>query len=537
MGRVSGHGSRAPLGWTRDTTSLAHVFVPLAGLSKLVGQPTYSQTEQSRRAACTHPVSGATISTSRARQNSLGGSFGIPRLRREVPVKVLRVGRTSSRQLQTPLVLVVSVACCAVGCTSNDSDAGDSPASGGDGGSALAGSGGVLGEGGMRSMGGAAARGGQAGDEMAGDDGSTDGGGGGGGLGGQSGDLPGPLDYSDMDTWLCHPNKADDKCLALDLSATEARPDGTFVAVDHDELEDPEFDCFYVYPTVDLRRESGNTTDFSDTGEIEGVLSRQGAWFRSVCRVFAPLYRQMTIGTYSNGDFAASAEFSLAFGDVEAAFEDYLQTDNDGRGIVLIGHSQGSHILTRLLVEKFDNDRTLRDQLISALLVGPGGRVSVPQNEVVGGTFQNIPLCEAKDQTQCVIAFDSAAAGLSPTRDTNRACTSPAQLNSGSSVVGNTLWPTSSTTFAFLDLPFPDEVTQSAWAFYPELYSAQCGSDGFLELSLLEEDPRAPLGDPDVVQTLEGQELSASGLALHRYDFLYAMGDLLDIAAAQGASY
>ena len=38
-----------------------------------------------------------------------------------------------------------------------------------------------------------------------------------------------------------------------------------------------------------------------------------------------------------------------AYQDVRSAFFDYLAHDNDGRGIVFIGHSQGAGVLRRLL--------------------------------------------------------------------------------------------------------------------------------------------------------------------------------------------
>ena len=48
-----------------------------------------------------------------------------------------------------------------------------------------------------------------------------------------------------------------------------------------------------------------------------------------------------------------------------------MRNHNEGQDIVFIGHSQGSHILTKLLKDKFDNDDALRAQLISAVLMGP----------------------------------------------------------------------------------------------------------------------------------------------------------------------
>ena len=50
-----------------------------------------------------------------------------------------------------------------------------------------------------------------------------------------------------------------------------------------------------------------------------------------------------------------SAEaLQLAYGDVEEAWRDYLANHNDGRGVVLIGHSQGTRMLRQLVRKEID---------------------------------------------------------------------------------------------------------------------------------------------------------------------------------------
>ncbi len=62
-----------------------------------------------------------------------------------------------------------------------------------------------------------------------------------------------------------------------------------------------------------------------------------------------------------------------------------MQKYNKGRGIVLIGHSQGSLMLEQLIKEQFDPNAALRKQLVSAMLLG--GNVLVPEGQREGGTF------------------------------------------------------------------------------------------------------------------------------------------------------
>ena len=58
---------------------------------------------------------------------------------------------------------------------------------------------------------------------------------------------------------------------------------------------DPEVDCFFVYHTVNHDPEPGNTITLSNTdpATVEPVL-KIAAHYRGLCRVFAPLYHQMS---------------------------------------------------------------------------------------------------------------------------------------------------------------------------------------------------------------------------------------------------
>ena len=78
-----------------------------------------------------------------------------------------------------------------------------------------------------------------------------------------------------------------------------------------------------VYETVDFNLSPGNTVDPSPTdGAVLEALGRNGARFRGTCRIFAPLYRQMTLGTYYEDDaWEASPFFETAYEDIADAFE------------------------------------------------------------------------------------------------------------------------------------------------------------------------------------------------------------------------
>ena len=90
------------------------------------------------------------------------------------------------------------------------------------------------------------------------------------------------------------------------------------------------------------------------------------------------------------------------------SFRHYLGQWNGGRPFVLIGHSQGSGLLSRMITDEIDEGSELREQMVSALLIGIG--VNAPPGEDVGGDFQNVPACRTAGQTGCVISYASSRA-------------------------------------------------------------------------------------------------------------------------------
>src|SRR5262249_4626237 len=147
--------------------------------------------------------------------------------------------------------------------------------------------------------------------------------------------------------WLCRPGQAPDPC-ASDPTTTAVTADGheRVVHVTPPKTQPP-VDCFYVYPTVSGQA-AGNADLVPGFREEEGAIA-QASRFSQVCRVFAPVYRQITLAALDHPARVTLAHALIAYDGVVAAFRDYLGHDNHGRGFVLIGHSQGAIILTRLL--------------------------------------------------------------------------------------------------------------------------------------------------------------------------------------------
>jgi hypothetical protein len=312
--------------------------------------------------------------------------------------------------------------------------------------------------------------------------------------------VSGKLDYGDPALWMCRPDIDPNAC-HTNLDATEIKADGTRAVVKHEPAKKPEFDCFYVYPTV-LLSGKAQMTDFTDEGVkiVDDPLLSQGARFSRICELYAPLYRQTGL---SGGMPVAGADNALAAQDVRDAFAYYLKNLNRGRKFVLIGHSQGTFMLTAMMQMDVDNNADVRGKMISALLIG--GRVAVPTGKRVGGTFQNIPTCAAAGESGCVIAYVSYAAEAPPTTgkslfgmapDGNEAaCVDPAVIAGNSGPYKGSYFAVKVDNASFnADVPAPGDLS-TPFVLYRDVFKGKCVTrEGFryLEYSLVIDanDPR-----------------------------------------------
>ena len=363
---------------------------------------------------------------------------------------------------------------------------------------------------------------------------------------------PPPVDYSDDGNWLCLPGRASDVCTAP-LPTTALNANGYGSVGRSSPAAAPSVDCFYVYPTVS--RDSGFNSD-TDPSEERAAALAQFARFHEVCRTFAPIYRSVTLTALVPAMLGQniSANFELAYGDVRNAFRQFIASRSNGRPFVLIGHSQGSIHLQRLIREEIEGT-PLAQRMVSAII--PGFNVIVPEGRDVGGTFQSTPLCRRWGQTGCVVSWVSFRADSPPPAqamfgraDFNSfgqpapagmtvACTNPATLARG---------------FAPLDSYFPAAVpaqqgaepvawsSQGApptpWLRAEGLVSGECINDGPLGYLAIRvnADPADARTDriPGDVYLL-GR--IAPGWGLHIIDVPVVQGDLIRLVRAQSAAF
>jgi hypothetical protein len=326
--------------------------------------------------------------------------------------------------------------------------------------------------------------------------------------------------------WLCRPDLPHDAC-RIDLTATELREDGPRVVVPHAPAVRPAVDCFYVYPTVDMSIFPGNHTDLDDRRAIEEVARAQAASLGEACAVYAPLYRQITIGTYVWGA-QQERRLEVAFSDVQDAFLHYLARYNHGRKIVLVGHSQGAEMIVRLLHRWFDGDPSLRARLLVAFPIG--GPMRVWRGATTGGSLDEVPICGSSDETGCVIAYHSYAATGRPLvrgwawddpPGQASACVNPAEPGaSGWRPLARSVFPSKGALARFLT-DDARAVTTPFVEVRDRYYAACVNDDGRPYLAVAPSRPGAgPLRlDAAFLRT---------GLGLHVLDVQLALGDLIE---------
>src|SRR5688500_5141820 len=137
---------------------------------------------------------------------------------------------------------------------------------------------------------------------------------------------PAPVDYSKASSWLCLPGNPD--VCSAPLATVALNPNGYGSVGRSVVATKAPVDCFYVYPTVS--RDNGLNSDLNMSEEI-ATASAQAARFSSVCKVYAPKYRQMTVGAivaFTAGQDVTAAAIT-SYGDVVAAWRHYLARHNN----------------------------------------------------------------------------------------------------------------------------------------------------------------------------------------------------------------
>lgn len=237
----------------------------------------------------------------------------------------------------------------------------------------------------------------------------------------------GKPDYLNIDYWAAHPWKWD--------------PSDSIPAPLKTEQKDTLADVFFVHPTTFTAKKFADQSNaliddenINAKTDYSSILF-QASVFNQHCRVFAPRYRQAHISNfYSKNKTSATAAFETAYEDIRIAFEYYMKHWNNGRPIIIAGHSQGAFLAERLLKEYFEG-KELKNQLVAAYVLG----WPVPKEY-----FSSLTMCEDSLQTGCLISWRTYRDGFVPSYLKKNNTSKDKLFKQGNAYVTNPLsWKTS----------------------------------------------------------------------------------------------
>ncbi len=348
----------------------------------------------------------------------------------------------------------------------------------------------------------------------------------------------------DKTVWLCKPGITDNPC-EPGLSTTLVSPSGDPGKTIKPKQKKQKFDCFYVYPTVS--DDDGSNSDLSIDPEERSIALYQASRYSQYCKVYAPMYRQLTLTAINGSGEITPQEQALAYGDVLAAWKSYLKHYNKGRGIVLIGHSQGAGMLEQLIADQIDHHKRQQKRIISAIVLG--GNVLTKEGKQSGGQLKSLDACKSVKQTGCVMAFstfnapvpDSALfgrpggffGGNPKTQDV--LCTNPASLRGGKKVPLDAIMPvepfapgtTIGIATTLVGFPTPSGDVGTTYFESRDGYSGRCSSADDADVLQVS----ANDGAPDL------NAIPSADWGLHLVDANIALGNLVGDVAKQASAY
>jgi hypothetical protein len=336
--------------------------------------------------------------------------------------------------------------------------------------------------------------------------------------------------------WLCRPGKAHNPCTP-GQGTTLTSPSGQRLGGKHPlQPRHRKIDCFYVYPTVS-DQQTPNANLHIDPEE-RSIALYQAARYSQLCRVYAPMYRQVTLEGIFDPHGITPHMQRVAYNSALRGWKTYLRKYNDGRGVVLIGHSQGTFVLRALIANEIDSNRDLRRRMVSALLLG--GNVTVAQGSDRGGDFDHIRACQSARQLHCVVAFstynapvpDNSVFGRTTEPGLEVLCTNPAALGGGSAPL-RTIYPSkpfapdTSIGAATRLVGFPTIQTKRPWIQANGAYTGACSSANGADVLQIQPND----GAPDL------RAVPNASWGLHLTDANIALGNLIGTVRREIRSY
>lgn len=206
--------------------------------------------------------------------------------------------------------------------------------------------------------------------------------------------VPPAPDYGDTTNWSALPQKQD---------IADIVPNSSF----KEDEANAKVDVFYIYPTIYEYGDpwNANVKDTALNALIDKLpVKNQATVFNGSCKVYVPRYRQAHLKAFFHLDGDGKKALDLAYSDISRAFKYYLDHYNQGRPIIIAGHSQGSY-LGKMLMQEFFDGKPLQKQLVAAYLIG------YPQ---LPSDYTTLNGCKDPTSTECIVGWGTFARGYYP---------------------------------------------------------------------------------------------------------------------------
>ena len=205
-------------------------------------------------------------------------------------------------------------------------------------------------------------------------------------------------DYSMDSSWLSLPTYVDE----ADLSPAGIK------SINNGNAK---FDVFYVHGTGFISPDAWTSPlkgNSSTQNNSKFSLANEASIFNSCCNIFAPHYREANLFSFFNLSKKESNNIlDLVYEDIRAAFFNFIDHRNDGRPFFIVGHSQGSQLIKRLLSE-LNEFPDVTQHLIAVYSLGDAFS---PLSQEYVDSITYLDICKTPTATRCLIHWETIGDG------------------------------------------------------------------------------------------------------------------------------
>jgi Protein of unknown function (DUF3089) len=161
---------------------------------------------------------------------------------------------------------------------------------------------------------------------------------------------------------------------------------------------------FFIHPTSYMEKAQWNAPLEDKLSQDRAKLFLRGmaSAFSPAGEVWAPRYRQASIGAFLTTKPEGAQALDAAYQDILLAFDSFVAKVQKDRPIILAGHSQGALHLTHLLKDRIAG-KPIAKRLVAAYVVG------WPVSAVTDVGPMGTEPCASPDQTRCLMSWQSFA--------------------------------------------------------------------------------------------------------------------------------